>query len=538
MNQLLKVTFKLLCLTIFVLGLTSNLFFDNNPFVQAQGSEFQIGEETGRILRVEHATEAVVHTYLNRADFNMAIATAMIDSEERIFLAYMKNTGAEKGGQAAIEIAMLENDQWSYQIIDDETLADSHNVASLVVDGENYIHITYDMHDTPWKYKVSACPGTIECGFEDRPSQLPGEMISYPRYWRTPNGDLLHGWRADILNSENWPEGTVEGGERMAAQAFAFYDTSQKEWKDAQVVGGDGSFNGDEYGWSNGSGGVGIGPDGRIHTVWGWIKWDEFGNQGGSPYVYDFSYAWKYQDDLIWHNRYDVPYYSLPIGRTEADIIVPKEDFEKNSLCPYVLVDLNNTVHLIFETGYDENTSIYHLKFPYNGDWTSPEKIMNGWYPDAAIDQDGTLTVISYNGKLARSLDGGDTWATEEPFDIFPSDILEADGFSSVKIDQAYMYDTGKLRLYAVTRGSLYLIDIELVSTAGTSPIATPPPSIPGDLDGDWDVDIFDLVIVGNSFGKSPGESGYDSRADADTSGGAIDIFDLITVGSHFGDVG
>jgi len=51
-------------------------------------------------------------------------------------------------------------------------------------------------------------------------------------------------------------------------------------------------------------------------------------------------------------------------------------------------------------------------------------------------------------------------------------------------------------------------------------------------------VNIFDLVIVGNSFGKSPGESGYDSRADANASGGAIDIFDLITVGSHFGDVG
>ncbi|MBU0708956.1 hypothetical protein KJ596_04400 [Patescibacteria group bacterium] len=72
----------------------------------------------------------------------------------------------------------------------------------------------------------------------------------------------------------------------------------------------------------------------------------------------------------------------------------------------------------------------------------------------------------------------------------------------------------------------------------GPTPTSTPTPTAPqnpGDLDGDWDVDIFDLVIVGNSFGKSPGESGYDPRADANASDGAIDIFDLITVGSHFG---
>ncbi|MBU0708489.1 hypothetical protein KJ596_01910 [Patescibacteria group bacterium] len=70
------------------------------------------------------------------------------------------------------------------------------------------------------------------------------------------------------------------------------------------------------------------------------------------------------------------------------------------------------------------------------------------------------------------------------------------------------------------------------------APTATPTsiPSVPGDLNGDGDVDIFDLVIVGSSFGRSPGSSGYDPRADANQSGGAIDIFDLIIVGSNFGE--
>jgi len=57
--------------------------------------------------------------------------------------------------------------------------------------------------------------------------------------------------------------------------------------------------------------------------------------------------------------------------------------------------------------------------------------------------------------------------------------------------------------------------------------------SIPGDLNDDEVVDIFDLVIVGNCFGLEA--TGDCERADANNSGGTIDIFDLVMVGSHFG---
>lgn len=58
--------------------------------------------------------------------------------------------------------------------------------------------------------------------------------------------------------------------------------------------------------------------------------------------------------------------------------------------------------------------------------------------------------------------------------------------------------------------------------------------TVPGDLNGDCDVDIFDLVIVGSNFGEDPNDPDIDSRADANGDG-AIDIFDLVLVGSHFG---
>jgi hypothetical protein len=72
-----------------------------------------------------------------------------------------------------------------------------------------------------------------------------------------------------------------------------------------------------------------------------------------------------------------------------------------------------------------------------------------------------------------------------------------------------------------------------------TSPTPTPTlPPLPGDLDGDWDVDIFDLIIVGSHFGEDVGVPCiYDPCPDADGDGD-VDIFDLITVGSHFGETG
>ena len=52
----------------------------------------------------------------------------------------------------------------------------------------------------------------------------------------------------------------------------------------------------------------------------------------------------------------------------------------------------------------------------------------------------------------------------------------------------------------------------------------------PWDVNGDGEVDIFDLVIVGRHFGESPPE---DSRADVNDDG-IVNIFDMVLVELHF----
>jgi len=56
----------------------------------------------------------------------------------------------------------------------------------------------------------------------------------------------------------------------------------------------------------------------------------------------------------------------------------------------------------------------------------------------------------------------------------------------------------------------------------------------PGDVDGDGDVDIFDLFVVASAFGTVAGDAGFKPACDFDGDGD-VDINDLYTCGSNFG---
>jgi len=61
-------------------------------------------------------------------------------------------------------------------------------------------------------------------------------------------------------------------------------------------------------------------------------------------------------------------------------------------------------------------------------------------------------------------------------------------------------------------------------------------PPIPGDVDRDGDVDVFDVISIVNAFGTRPGDPNWDGRADFDDNG-QIDIFDVISLVNYFGTV-
>jgi hypothetical protein len=59
--------------------------------------------------------------------------------------------------------------------------------------------------------------------------------------------------------------------------------------------------------------------------------------------------------------------------------------------------------------------------------------------------------------------------------------------------------------------------------------------TIPGDVDGDRDVDIFDIVLIAGVYGISKPDPDYNPNCDIDGDGD-IDIFDIVIAAGHYGE--
>jgi len=59
--------------------------------------------------------------------------------------------------------------------------------------------------------------------------------------------------------------------------------------------------------------------------------------------------------------------------------------------------------------------------------------------------------------------------------------------------------------------------------------------TIPGDVDGDQDVDIFDIVAIAGAYGSEEGDPAYDLNCDIDGDGD-IDIYDIVAATGNYGE--
>ena len=59
--------------------------------------------------------------------------------------------------------------------------------------------------------------------------------------------------------------------------------------------------------------------------------------------------------------------------------------------------------------------------------------------------------------------------------------------------------------------------------------------TIPGDVNGDGTVDIYDLALMGETYGTVEGDSSYNLNADLNCDG-VIDGYDLAINGKNYGE--
>ncbi len=74
--------------------------------------------------------------------------------------------------------------------------ADAHNTISIMVDGDGYLHISWDHHGNPLRYAKSLSPGSLELSSKLSMTGEDEGNVTYPEFYKMPSGDLLFFYRS------------------------------------------------------------------------------------------------------------------------------------------------------------------------------------------------------------------------------------------------------------------------------------------------------------------------------------------------------
>lgn len=169
---------------------------------------------------------------------------------------------------------------------------DAHNTISLMVDGDGYLHMSWDHHNHPLRYCRSVAPGSLELTDKMPMTGIKEQSVTYPEFYRLPNGNLLFLYR----------DGRSGSGDVM----MNHYDLKTKKWTQRQdaFIHGEGKQN--AY-WQ-----MCIDTLGTIHISWVWRE------HGGVESNHDMGYAKSTDEGRTWRKSNGMPY-QLPITAASAE---------------------------------------------------------------------------------------------------------------------------------------------------------------------------------------------------------------------------
>lgn len=171
-------------------------------------------------------------------------------------------------------------------------VSDAHNVISLGIDGQGYLHISFDHHGHPLHYAKSIAPGATAFGELEQMTGRDEKDVTYPEFHNLPDGRLLFVYRSGY-----------SGGGNMVMN---IYDPDTGKWERLHDVLIDGEGDRNAY-WQ-----LCVDPQGVIHVSWVWREtWMVETN-------HDLCYACSADGGKTWH-RSDGSLYELPIRLETAE---------------------------------------------------------------------------------------------------------------------------------------------------------------------------------------------------------------------------
>ena len=168
---------------------------------------------------------------------------------------------------------------------------DAHNTISIMVDGDGYLHLSWDHHNNTLHYARSVAPGSLET----RIAAMTGQderSLSYPEFFRLPDGDLLFFYR--------------DGGSGRGNLVLNRYDRASGTWRrmHSNLISGEGQRN--AY-WQ-----ACVDQHGTVHVSWVWRESPDVASN------HDMGYARSRDGGLTWETSAGKPY-PLPITAASAE---------------------------------------------------------------------------------------------------------------------------------------------------------------------------------------------------------------------------
>jgi len=198
-------------------------------------------------------------------------------------------------GYVVIGRRLLGSQDWTWKKLPYRgNILDAHNAINIQLDGLGYLHVAWDHHNQPLKYFRSNSPGSLE--FEPMQVMVGKDetAVSYPEFYKKPDGDLFFLYRNGTSGNGNLVINT--------------YHTETASWDRLHdnLIDGKGQRN--AY-WQATVDGLGA-----IHISWTWRETPDVASN------HDICYAVSHDGGLTW-KRSDGTKYKLPITAQNAEYV-------------------------------------------------------------------------------------------------------------------------------------------------------------------------------------------------------------------------
>lgn len=224
----------------------------------------------------------------NSVNANILRHNSVVSHDNNQYVAYY-----DADGFVVLAKRMLGSEQWEIKKTQYKgNVNDAHNSINIMVDGEGYLHMSWDHHGHPLRYCRSKAPGSLELTDKMPMTGKKEGRVTYPEFYQLPKGDLLFLYR----------DGESGNGNLM----MNHYSVKTKEWTRRQdaFINGEGKRN--AY-WQ-----MCTDINGTIHISWVWRESEDVATN------HDMGYAKSEDGGKTWKKSTGEMYH-LPITADSAE---------------------------------------------------------------------------------------------------------------------------------------------------------------------------------------------------------------------------